>query len=490
MPPSDARLLTGDCIQQLRHEADASFDAIVTDPPYELGLMGMKWDSTGIAYSAELWRECLRVLKPGGHLLAFGGTRTYHRMTCAIEDAGFEIRDSIHWIYGNGFPKSTDISKAIDRRRNDRDDVLRITRFVREARDRAGKTNAQIDAHLGTRGMSSHWTSQGCQPAVPSAEQWAKLKGFLAFGDEMDAEVARLNAQKGTPGEGWLRRAVTGRYAKVSAGQNWRTTSDPRRSSHARPSERRDIAGTDTARKWQGWGTTLKPAHEPIVVARKPLEGRIADNVLRYGTGGLHIDACRVGTDSTRRSTTARPTFHTNSIGSTSERTEAAYETGSESGRWPTNVIFDEEAARELDAQAGVRTSGKRITRGPRANRGGCASPTTLYPSRVCYADTGGASRFFYVPRASPAERNAGLGEGRNTHMTVKPIALMRYLVRLITPPGGIVLDPFTGSGTTGIAAVLEGARFVGIEREPEYVAIAEARIAHWKGKEEVRRAA
>jgi DNA modification methylase len=460
MQASDVRLLSGDCADKLRELADASVDAVVTDPPYEIGVVDMAWDSTGIAYNVTLWREVLRVLKPGGHLLAFGSPRTYHRMTCAIEDAGFEIRDSIQWIHGNGFPKGIDVSKAIDRRRYDRDAVLNVTRFIRDARDRSGKTNANINADVGVS-MACHWTGQS-QPSVPTREQWEKLKTLLGFGDEMDAEVARLCERKGKLGEAWEQRAVTGQHDEPPPANQWHARQN--RTSQAGPArERRDEPATDAAKQWQGWGTTLKPAHEPIVVARKPLIGKVADNVLQFRTGALNLNACRI------------PSLNENA------RSD---------GRLPTNVILDSEAANQLDQQTGVRKSGVRTAGIARANRGGYSGPTTATPSAVSYGDEGGASRFFYVPKASPAERRAGLSDDAPRHPTIKPVTLMRYLVRLVTPPGGVVLDPFTGSGTTGIATVLEGARFIGIEREPEYVAIAEARIAHWKGEADEQRAA
>ena len=460
MQQSDVRLLSGNCLDELRTLGDGSIDAVVTDPPYEIGVVDMAWDSTGIAYNVALWREALRVLKPGGHLLAFGSPRTYHRMTCAIEDAGFEIRDSIHWIYSNGFPKGIDVSKAIDRRRYDREAVLNVTRFIRDARDRSGKTNANINAELGV-GMACHWTGQS-QPAVPNREQWEKLKALLAFGDEMDGEVARLCDRKGKLGEAWERRVITGQHDEPPPANQWHARQT--RTRDAGPArERRDEPATEESRRWQGWGTTLKPAHEPIVVARKPLTGSVADNVLLFRTGALNLDGCRI--PNVRKNDTS-------------------------AGRLPTNVILDEDAANQLDQQQGVRKSGVREAGVARANRGGYSGATTLMPTAVCNGNDDGPSRFFYVPKASPAERRAGLAENAPRHPTIKPVKLMRYLVRLVTPPGGTVLDPFTGSGTTGIAAVLEGARFIGIEREPEYVAIAQARIAHWRGEADAQRAA
>ncbi len=510
-------VLVGDCVERMRELAAGSVDAVVCDPPYGLEFMGKEWDRltpTGgarftedgmgkgframpsfhgspnpacrhcggtlrgrnrkgfrrcdcdapdfpnvrrnQAQAMQAWHEAwateaLRVLKPGGHLLAFGGTRTVHRLACALEDAGFEIRDTIAWMYGSGFPKSLDVSKAI-------------------------------------------------APATPEAQQW------------------------------------------------------------------------------QGWGTALKPAHEPIVVARKPLAGTVAGNVLEHGTGALNIDGCRVGTEST---TTIRSGGSgANGIYGADER---VFTRDNPAGRWPANVVLshtedcvqvgtrqvksnspatyrtEAEAAlygdglgkrepgdarpaygadgretvaawdcapecpvRLLDEQTGERGGGFGIsTRG--GGETGHWNPTDRTASRgqtirgggelVGYGDSGGASRFFYTAKSSRAERNAGLdgfetvksaddGYGSiqtpkldraaprenwqphktaNHHPTVKPLALMRWLVRLVTPPGGIVLDPFTGSGTTGIACALEGFRFLGIERDEEYAAIAEARIAFWE---------
>jgi DNA modification methylase len=330
----------GDMREVLAGLEEASIDAVVCDPPYELAFMGKRWDASGVSFDPETWRACLRVLKPGGHLLAFGGTRTVHRIAVAIEDAGFAIRDQIVWMYGSGFPKSHNIGA--------------------------------------------------------------------------------------------------------------------------------------------GFGTALKPAHEPIIVARKPLVGTVAANVTAHGTGALNIDGCRIGSDGGCRTDAPyaggkRGAVY--NVGLNEQRSPCV----DGLGRWPANVCLDETAAEMLDAQSG-------------------------------------ASRFFYVAKASRAERNAGLdgmaekpiaysngaksavaagletyGESgsigfdkikhaQNNHPTVKPVALMRWLVRLVTPPGGVVCDPFLGSGTTGIAAVLEGMGFVGIEQSAEYLEIARRRIAHAQG--------
>jgi len=370
-------VLHGNSLEVLKTLEDNSVDSIVTDPPYELGFMGKKWDSTGIAYNVDLWKECLRVLKPGGHLLAFGGTRTYHRMVCAIEDAGFEIRDCIQWLYGSGFPKSHNISKAIDKKLGAEREKLGIAPTTRAKTD--------VDNQI------LNWGGHG--------------KGKIHY--------------------------VT------------------------KPA-------TKQAEQWDGWGTALKPANEPIVLARKPIsEKTIADNVLKWGTGGLNIDGCRIPTNENR----AR--FNRARQGGTSyvvQRRDAYIDPGGE-GRFPANILLDEEAGRMLDEQQE------------------------------------GASRFFYCAKASKKERNMGLEDvepttvddgrnkpidnpflrgktpRRNTHPTVKPVKLMEYLITLITPPNGIVLDPFFGSGTTGVAAVNLGFNYIGIELDEQYVEIARRRI-------------
>jgi site-specific DNA-methyltransferase (adenine-specific) len=366
---------------------EASIDAIVTDPPYELGFMGKSWDSTGIANSVAMWREALRVLKPGGHLLAFSGTRTYHRMACAIEDAGFEIRDQIGWAYATGFPKSLDVSKAIDKAAGAEREVIGY-----DAAAAAKRT-----------------------PAI----------GTAAYGD-----------YKGQSGD-------------ITA------------------------PATEAARQWQGWGTALKPAWEPIVVARKPLIGTVAANVLEHGTGALNIDGCRVGT-----TVETWPTSRSFRSGISSGYTEgidkgATQSTGdAPAGRWPANIIHDgsDEVLALFPQSGGQRgaVSGDEPSSKTTNTFGEFAGRTPSEPR----GDQGSAARFFYVAKASKSDR----GEGNN-HPTVKPTDLMRYLCRLVTPPGGLVLDPFTGSGSTGKAAKREGFRFIGFEMNPEYAEIARRRI-------------
>lgn len=374
----------GDCRMLMAEMPEASVDSIVTDAPYELGFMGRAWDSTGVAYDVETWRAALRVLRPGGHLLAFGGSRTYHRMACAIEDAGFDIRDQIMWIYGSGFPKG------------------------------------------GNR---------------------------------------------------------------------------------------------------DGKGTCLKPAHEPIVMARKPLIGSVAVDETRYGTGAINVDACRVHADDAQGGSY---TVKRLKPGATLERTGgnwrpeqggAEYHGEMKPGRWPANVIHD--GSSEVVGAFPEAPGQQRASRDDQRTQGGVYGVITNDGNRIHEprGDSGSAARFFYCAKASKADRDEGLdgfdpqafvqfqtGNGesgaasslsegretqyRNVHPTVKPTALMRYLVRLVTPVGGTVLDPFAGSGSTGKAAMLEGLTFIGCELTAEYLPIARARIASAAAQAEAEAAA
>jgi site-specific DNA-methyltransferase (adenine-specific) len=378
----------GDCLEVLRTFADCSVDAVVTDPPYGLAFMGKRWDYD--VPSVDVWAECLRVLKPGGHLLAFAGTRTQHRMAVRIEDAGFEIRDMIAWVYGSGFPKSLDVSKAIDKAAGAEREVVGVSSVTG-----ARHSRTMDDGNKGNRR-----TYQNEEPVI-------------------------------------------------------NTITAP---------------ATDAARQWQGWGTALKPAMEPITVARKPLIGTVAANVLEHGAGAINVDGCRVETDGEKPAGSGNRL----GVGNAYQLKDYVSTNGGnqthESGRWPANLIHDgsEEVVELL----------------------------------------GSAARFFYCAKASKRDRDEGLegmpvrseawfqtGNGAsgkpssievskgprapraNNHPTVKPTDLMRYLCRLVTPPNGTILDPFTGSGSTGKAAMLEGFQFIGIEREAEYVEIAKARI-------------
>ena len=374
------RVYHGDCIEIMRTLPDASVDSVVTDPPYLIDFMGKGWDAAdGIAGKPEVWREALRVLKPGGHLLAFGGTRTWHRLAVAIEDAGFEVRDSIAWMYGSGFPKSLDVSKAIDK-------------AAGAERDRVAYSGgiASDSSNYGGGGVVHVGTKVGDKPATPAAQQW------------------------------------------------------------------------------QGFGTALKPAFEPIVVARKPLIGTVAENVQAHGTGALNIDGCRIGTEilpAQSRGVSRIGTFEGADGNITNERT----------GRWPANVILDESQAAELDRQSGVTTSA--LTGSERTLDVGRSDLVRQAPRegmRRAHGDSGGASRFFYCAKAPKKERPNVDGIA---HPTVKPLNLLRYLVRLVTPPGGTVLEPFAGSGTTVEACILEGFDCIAIEMTDDYLPLINERV-------------
>ena len=397
---------------------EASVDSVVCDPPYELGFMGKSWDASGVAYQPGTWGHVLRVLKPGGHLLAFGGTRTYHRMAVAVEDAGFEVRDTIAWMYGSGFPKSLDVSKAIDKAAGAEREV------VGEYAAPDGKSRGPM-ASFSVNGMH-RW-----------GDQWYSF-------DELPA-----NAQEYVRGAG------------RSDGDSIRAVTAP---------------ATHSAKQWEGWGTALKPAHEPIVVARKPFAGTVAVNVLEHGTGALNIDGCRI---SARAGDYDHPgndnRTERRAIYGADERNGRQVEPHA-SGRWPANVVLDPEAAAALDRQSGTLPSRPSFI-GSGSGKTSAESGTSDWPIggkvTVGYHDTGGASRFFYCAKASKADRGAG-----NSHPTVKPVELMRWLVRLVTPPDGTVLDPFAGSGTTLVAAVLEGVNVIGCEMTDEYLPLIDGRVA------------
>lgn len=377
-------LLCGDSEQLLKNYPDNLFDSVITDPPYSLGFMGKSWDKC--LPSIEIWKQCLRVAKPGATLLCFGGTRTYHRLACNLEDVGWEIRDCIMWINGEGMPKGVNISKAIDKHFGQEREVV--------GTGHSGKTRSVLNA-------ANHPES---------------------FGGDYEITVAK----------------------------------------------------SEQAKKWDGWHSALKPAYEPIILAQKPIEGTYVSNAEKYRVAGLNIDECRVPIN---------PEIDDPRLGgagtwSTDKMAKNVYEGGYEGvrvgssplGRFPTNIILDEEAAKALDAQTGVSYSfaNPRTSKGTMGYGGQSKDFTT-----TGFEDSGGASRFFYCSKAKKKER----GEG-NTHTTVKPLALMEYLCKLTkTPDGGIVLDPFAGSATTAIACIRTNRPFVMIEREKEYFDIGQKRI-------------
>jgi DNA modification methylase len=469
------KILHGNNLDILPTLPDNSVDSIVTDPPYELGFMGKKWDSSGIAYSVELWQQCLRVLKPGGHLLSFGGSRTYHRMVVAIEDAGFEIRDMISWVSNKTFPKSLDIGKAIDKGQGqNRDRQLAFTAWMRKS----GLSQIECAQLLqpfaknleSARAMAQHYYSDKQQPAIATADIFDWLRPYLP---EVPETIERLVAERtGIEWTAYKDRKVIGQRlvpeGHAFASEKYGNSTDTKEINET-------LATTPEAKQWDGWGTALKPTVEPIVMARKPVEGTVAANVLKWGTGGLNIDGSRISANGDnleggKRGGTDNEVY-SKGLGDSSGKSSAL------DGRWPANIILDPYTAELLDEQSGQI----RITEGGQ-NIGSfnfAPGQNTNGNKRVQgKVSMGGASRFFYVAKASKRDRNEGL-EASNSHPTVKPTTLMEYLIKLVTPPGGLVLDPFTGSGSTGKAAILQGFDFIGIEMTEEYLPIIEGRLKH-----------
>jgi DNA modification methylase len=482
-----ARILIGDVLERLRKLPDESIDSVVTDPPYELGFMGKAWDSSGIAYDVTMWSETLRVLKPGGHLLAFGGSRTYHRMACAIEDAGFEIRDQIMWLYGSGFPKSLDVSKAIDKQRKGNDRLREFANMIRKKRELLGISKSDADTAIcGGTTMYSFFEGRPNKPLYfPNQEHYSKMKALLRIDDEWDGFVIETNeAARQFLGKHQAPAKSIYSQCKVELSQDVNITAP----------------FTDAAKQWGGWGTALKPAHEPICVARKPIKGTVAANVQKYRTGAINIDACRLQGDGgeVRDGELSQDRRYT-TTGSTNFALKPGPRGGAPEGRWPANVIHDgsEEVVSQFPDAPGQLCPSDDGQRTQQNVFGKFSANGYGWEPR---GDKGSAARFFYCAKANREERNSGCydadekpllwsagtknpgsfqSEGtnraaRNNHPTVKPIDLMRYLCRLVTPPGGTVLDGFMGSGTTGIAALLEAFNFIGIEINPAYAAIAE----------------
>jgi site-specific DNA-methyltransferase (adenine-specific) len=409
-PTTQQIILHADCLEVLPQLEENSIDALCSDPPYGLEFMNKDWDRK--IPGPKYWAAVLRVLKPGAYGLVMCGTRTSHRLGCFLEDAGFEIRDKLGWLYGSGFPKSHNVAIAIDK---------------------------QIGgmAHRG-KALTSH-----------------------VVGNGNDIPGAKRNLVAPNPN--------TPKHEPI----------------------------TDEAKQWEGFGTALKPAWEDIYLIRKPFKGTVAKNVLEYGTGALNIDAARVGTDKIEQHGRSGDAFGF----TTPEEKGRSWQ-----GRWPANIILDEEAGAMLDEQSGISKSVKLKTGKNKPVISQVYSGGKGSRSLTSHNDQGGASRFFYCAKAGVKEREAGLhtepttvGDGRqtlidnpyqrgktkrrNTHTTVKPLALCRWMSRLICPPGGTLIDPFAGSGSFGIAAALEDFNWLGIELEEESANIAVARIEHWRNK-------
>ena len=504
-------IIHGDCLEELKKLDDSSVDAVICDPPYGLsntkpaqvadvlaawvtgeteavpakrgGFMGKDWDS--FVPPPAVWAECMRVLKPGGHMAVFAGARTQDLMGLSIRLAGFEIRDTLGWIYGSGFPKSHDISKAIDKRRDDYPAIREVVMFIREAVAASTVDRSRLDEALGGPAVMAHFLAPSRSNAgCPKWDQWQTLKSILNFGDEMDAEVWRLNGRKGTPGEAWGKREVTGVYEQPNGVNEW--AGNYMGTKKAGIKERRDIPATSEAQRWDGWGTALKPAIEPIILARKPLDGTVANNVLAHGVGGLNIDECRVGTTGGGNSCKGGDNCHCFEKNEIYGATKHPVQSDEPKGRFPANVLLDEHAAAEMDKQSGNAGGGFGV-RGKGgstyANGQGFANTLAETGQTVGYGDSGGASRFFpvfkYQAKAPKKERPVIVREdgSKIQHPTVKPLALMEWLVTLITPEGGTVLDPFAGTGTTLQAATNKGFNPIGIEADADYIQLIHQRM-------------
>ena len=500
-------IIHGDCLEELKKLEDNSVDAVVCDPPYGLsntkpqqvadvlkawitgdtvsvpakrgGFMGKDWDS--FVPPPAVWEECMRVLKPGGHMAVFAGARTQDLMGLSIRLAGFEIRDTLGWVYGSGFPKSMDVSKAIDKvRAEDREPRVAVTSWVADECARLGWSRSRLCKAFGVKNQPiQSWTERNPDYAViPTWENWQKLKALVGFGDEMDAEVWRLNGRKGTPGEAWEKREVVGVQKGAMSGWNMDGSTK---------FVDRDIttSHSDAAKQWDGWGTALKPAIEPIILARKPLDGTVANNVLAHGVGGLNIDACRVPSDEITGwggAGAGGGTWNSENMGLGKDGDARPVQ-----GRFPANVLLDEHAAKEMDKQSGHIPPSRRVAKRDYIyeNTGEFLNNFASYSKgRVLgHSDSGGASRFFpvfkYQAKAPKKERPVIEREDgtKIQHPTVKPLTLLEWLVELITPPGGVVLDPFAGSGTTLQAAINKGFTPIGIEQDADYIKLIEKRL-------------
>jgi len=438
-------LIQGKMEEVLPLIAENSVDAIVTDPPYELGFMGKSWDSTGVAFKKETWERCFKALKPGGYLLAFGGSRTHFRIACAIEDAGFEIRDEIMWLYGSGFPKSENLGIAIDKSYGkNRERQLEFTAWMRST----GISAKTINNATGTN-MASHFLTDKEEPGIATADLFDKLRPFLP---EVPERIERLVAER--TGIEWTDYAKREKIADRTSGE---FRFHPGEQKENKPATAPITAPhSEMAKKWDGWGNALKPAYDPVIVARKPFKGSLASNVMNNGVGAINVDECKVASRESEE-------------------------------RFPSNVIIDgSDSVDSLFESNGAEAS--------------------EFFAHIGYSESDGDFPIgIYCTKAGNADRDAGLmameekevGGGRdnpiqrdktprrNIHPTVKPVELMRYLIRLVAPKGAIILDPFMGSGSTGKAVALENLafakdyKFIGVEMTSEYLPIAKARIVY-----------
>jgi len=502
------QIICGDCLEVMKTLPDNSVDAVVTDPPYNLKFMNKAWD---FKHNFQAWcqdwsTEALRVLKPGGYLLAFGGTRTYHRLVCGIEDAGFEIRDTIMWLYGSGFPKSLDISKAIDKRNGKtQEEFIKFAEYFKRKRKeshlrRKEIINAIMVNYKNFDSADAQISNFELTKNIPTKKDWAIFKKILNIDNKYDYLIDRVEAEREIIGINKVYEYKMGiqkeehLFSGIGSKEKGKYITAPT---------------TPEAKQWAGWGTALKPACEPIVVARKPLsESTVAENVLKWGTGGIDVDGGRI---SYENNDDFKDGHHNKQLSDNVKYKKTCFgstygygllNSNINKGRFPANVILDEQAAAMLDEMSGNCKSGWRDTD---KHKGGNGIVNNFGASGITgqhFNDTGGASRFFYCAKASKRERNMGcegleerdaynLGHkenpGRkvpkkslpraNYHPTVKPLALMEYLIKLVSVKGAIILDPFCGSGTTAMGCINTGRKYIVIDNEKEYIEIAKCRV-------------
>jgi len=490
------QVINGNNIDVLKTFPDNHFDSIVTDPPYGIDFLGKAWDAnTG---ALETYQECLRVLKPGGHILAFSAARTYHHLAITLEQAGFEIRDQIMWIYSSGFPKSQDVGKSIDRQSGKaahKAELAEVKAILKQLYAESGKSTAEISRECGFNAggyLKTDFKDKGWANNLPKDDKWIKLKSVLGCGDEYDDYF------------------ITTPQIKIGEKEAGCFDQDFDNYTIGARSKTVDITAsqTDDGKAWSGWGTSLKPAHEPIALARKPIKLSIAKNCQKYGVGALNIDATRIPYESEADLAT-----YINNIAGPLERSKAAAGDGINMFEGKVGFKVQKGKVKRLPS-AGKRTASfHNATGGGDTQSGGDgspefeANPIGRFPSNVL-GEIPDYQKYFYCPKVSRRERHAGFDTSKiptdpsgkfdrtedqqlnanerieskagNNHPTVKPVELMKYLIKLVTPANGKVLDPFNGSGSTGMAAVELGHEYVGIELDPAYVEIAKKRIEAW----------
>ncbi len=450
---SKAQLLHGNALQALRKVDTESIDSLVTDPPSGISLLNLEWDDDlggrdrWIRWLADIMYECKRTLKPGAHGVVWALPRTSHWTTMALEDAGFIIKDVITHVFGTGFPKGMNVDKMIDRARyTDTGDVYRVTEWIRSRRDALGLTNRDLDKAAGIEGGASHWTAKppNGKPAIPTKERWEKLKTLLGDAPPWFESLLKPSYELGSS---WEDRKVLGQYKHGG----WSLPGSESENKGRQFTKAQNL----NSKKWAGWGTALKPGVEHWILVQKPIsEHNLAANILKFGTGAINIDGCRIPTTDKIGSRTNLDFKESAYLGKGKERAQDSVYHQNPSGRYPANLILT------------------------RSQNG--SDPPQILDHMAFQENPKGVSRFFktfdppffYCPKASRKEKGQD-----NFHPTVKPLKLMEYLCRLVTPPQGTVIDPFMGSGSTGVAALNEGFSFVGVEKDGKYFSIAEKRI-------------